>query len=66
MRMDEIRALTNESLQEELEKAQKALFNLRFQKATRQMSDTTAIKKVRKDVARILTAVRERELAGLS
>jgi ribosomal protein L29 len=30
------------------------------------MSDTTAIKKVRKDVARILTAVRERELAGLS
>ena len=63
MRMDEIRTLAADSLQEELEKAYKELFNLRFQKATRQLADTSAIRKIRKDVARLQTVLRGRQLA---
>ena len=63
MRIDEVRALTTESLHEELEKAHRELFNLRFQKATRQLADSTAIPKTRKQVAQINTILRERELA---
>jgi large subunit ribosomal protein L29 len=64
MRIEEIRTLTTDSLLQELEKAQKELFNLRFQKATRQLADSTRIPKIRKDVARIKTILRERELAS--
>jgi large subunit ribosomal protein L29 len=63
MDIDEIRAHTTELLHEELDKAYRELFNLRFQKATRQLADTTAIPKTRKTVARILTVLRQRELA---
>ena len=63
MKTEEIRAYTTELLHEELEKAYRELFNLRFQKATRQMADTTAIPKTRKTVARNLTGMRERESA---
>ncbi len=62
MRIDEVRALTTEGLHEELEKAHRELFNLRFQKATRQLADSTAIPKTRQRVARINTVLREREL----
>ena len=63
MRIDEVRALTTESLREELEKGYRELFNLRFQKATRQLADSTSIPKTRKRVARIQTVLREREPA---
>ena len=63
MRIDEVRALNTESLREELEKAHRELFNLRFQKATRQLADSTAIPKTRQTVAQINTILRERELA---
>jgi large subunit ribosomal protein L29 len=66
MEIEEIRAHTTELLQEELEKAYRELFNLRFQKATRQLADTTAIPKTRKTVARILTVLRQRELVQSS
>jgi len=62
MKIEEARALTTESLREELEKSYRELFNLRFQKATRQLADFTAIPKTRKDTARILTVLKEREL----
>ena len=62
MQIEEIRAHTTELLKEELEKAYRELFNLRFQKATRQLADTTAIPKTRKTVARILTVLRQREM----
>ncbi|MCL0102190.1 50S ribosomal protein L29 [Dehalococcoidia bacterium] len=62
MKIEEARSLNTDNLREELEKAYRELFNLRFQKATRQLADSTAIPKTRKDVARILTALREREL----
>lgn len=62
MRIEEVRELTTESLQEELENARKELFNLRFQKATQQLSDSNAIRKARRTVARMMTVLREREL----
>lgn len=62
MRIEEVRELTTETLQEELENARKELFNLRFQKATQQLSDSNAIRKTRRTVARMMTVLREREL----
>jgi large subunit ribosomal protein L29 len=64
MRIEEIKALSDEELQTELDKASKELFNLRFQKATRQLADSTAIPKGRKNVARIKTVITERQSAA--
>ena len=63
MRIEEVRQLNTEALREELENARKELFNLRFQKATQQLSDSNAIRKTRRTVARAMTVLRERELA---
>jgi len=46
-----------------LAEARRELFNLRFQQATRQLDNPARIKHVRKRIARILTILRERELA---
>lgn len=63
MRIEEIRAMPTERLQTEAEGVYKELFNLRFQRATRQMTDSNAIRKARQNTARVLTVLRERELA---
>ena len=63
MRIEEVRELTTEALREELDNARKELFNLRFQKATQQLSDSNAIRKTRRTVARAMTVLRERELS---
>jgi len=42
------------------------LFNLRFQLATGQLENTSRVRQVRKDIARILTILRERELQELN
>lgn len=55
-------AMDNERLAEELAKAKKELFNLRFAAATGQLEDHGRLKAVRRDIARIHTIVREREL----
>jgi len=48
-------------LNEELVAAKKELFNLRFQNATNQLENTSRIKDVRKNIARIHTAIKENE-----
>ena len=58
-------AMDNERLAEELSKAKAELFNLRFAAATGQLEDHGRLKAVRRDIARIHTTVREREL-GIS
>ena len=58
-------AMDNERLAEELSKAKAELFNLRFQSATGQLENHGRLRAVRKDIARIYTVMREREL-GLS
>ena len=47
-------------LNEELVAAKKELFNLRFQNATNQLDNTSRIKEVRKNIARIQTAITEK------
>ncbi len=64
MKPAEIRELTDEELQSKLKECRSELFNLRFQMATSQLDNTARVKNVKKDVARILTEIRARELAA--
>ena len=59
---DALDGFDNARLREELEKAKAELFNLRFQAATGQLENSGRIKIVKRDVARIMTVLREREL----
>jgi len=57
-----LRGLEDDRLVDELRKAKEELFNLRFQSATGQLENHGRLRAVRKDIARIYTVVREREL----
>ena len=59
---DTLRSTTDADLRRELDEAHQALFNLRFQSATRQLANTSQIAKARKRIARIRTMLREREI----
>ncbi len=56
----EMRNKSAAELSEELVAAKKELFNLRFQNATNQLDNTSRIKEVRKDIARIQTLISEK------
>ncbi|WP_084074153.1 50S ribosomal protein L29 [Demequina sp. NBRC 110052] len=58
----ELDAMEDERLVEELKKAKEELFNLRFQSATGQLENHGRLKAVKRDIARIYTILREREL----
>ncbi len=64
MNVTEMRELTNEELMEAVREAKEEKFNLRFQVATNQLDNTARIKEVKRDIARMLTVLRERELSG--
>ncbi len=64
MKASEIRELSAEDLQEKLKEARAELFNLRFQMATSQLDNTARVKQVKKDIARIQTEMRARELSA--
>ncbi len=53
----ELREKSTEELNQELVNAKKELFNLRFQNATNQLENTSRIKEVRKNIARIQTVI---------
>jgi len=59
---EELRALNTEELQAKLKYAKEELFNLRFQAATGQLESHGRLTAVRKEIARIYTVIREREL----
>jgi large subunit ribosomal protein L29 len=59
---DNLRGLEDDRLLDELRKAKEELFNLRFQSATGQLDNHGRLRAVRKDMARIYTEMREREL----
>ena len=61
---DELRSLNDEKLQEQLVDAQRRLFTLRLQLTTRQQTNTSEGAKARRQIARIRTIQRERELAA--
>ena len=58
----ELDTFENERLFEELKKAKEELFNLRFQSATGQLESHGRLRAVKRDIARIYTVLREREL----
>ncbi|WP_068249672.1 50S ribosomal protein L29 [Janibacter corallicola] len=58
----DLRELADDKLVEELRKGKEELFNLRFQSATGQLENHGRLRAVRKDIARIYTEMREREL----
>ena len=61
----ELRSLSGDELVERLKESKEELFNLRFQHATGQLTNNRRLGVVKKDIARINTVIREREL-GLS
>ena len=63
MEIDDIRAMTDQELQDELGSTRKELMNLRFRTATMQLANNYEIRKGRKRIARINTIIRQRELA---
>jgi large subunit ribosomal protein L29 len=63
MKALELRGSTYTELVEALEEAKEELFNLRFQLATNQLDNTTRLRQVRRDIARIRTVMREQEIA---
>ena len=63
MKTSELRAKNAEDLQKELLELRKVQFGLRMQVATQQLTNTSQIGKVRKDIARIKTIQREKAVA---
>ena len=58
--VEDLKAKSAAELQEELVAAKKELFNLRFQNATNQLDNTSRIKEVRRNIARIQTLIAEK------
>ncbi len=64
MKATEIRDLADSDLMEKVKEARAELFNLRFQLATGQLDNPGRIKAVKKEIARLLTELRARELSA--
>uniref|UniRef100_A0A7V4KE78 Large ribosomal subunit protein uL29 n=1 Tax=Fervidobacterium pennivorans TaxID=93466 RepID=A0A7V4KE78_FERPE len=62
MKPVEIRNMSNEELLKLLEEKKRTLMNLRFQNAMGELRDSSLIQKTKRDIARIKTILREREL----
>ena len=66
MKYAEIVEMSDKDLDLKLSQARAELFNLRFQMATSQLDNTARVKTVKKDIARIMTEQRSREIAAAS
>ncbi|ODU58070.1 MAG: 50S ribosomal protein L29 [Clostridium sp. SCN 57-10] len=66
MKTKEIRALNAQQLTDKLTELKKDLFHLRLQHATNQLDNPNKIVEVKRDIARVMTVLRERELAAKS
>ena len=64
MKASEIREMSVEELQTKLTELKEELFNLRFQLAVNQLENTSRIGAVKKDIARVSTILRQREING--
>ena len=63
MELKKMRELTEVELNTELDKMKKELFNLRFQHVTGQLENHVKMRELKKDIARVKTIIREKELA---
>jgi large subunit ribosomal protein L29 len=64
MELNKIRTLTEQELMVELEKMKKDLFNLRFQHVTGQLENPLKMRDTKRNIARIKTIIREKELGS--
>ena len=62
MNVEEIRALSNDELEKQLEASRKELFEFRFRLATRQLVNHREVRRVKKEIARLQTIMKERQL----
>ncbi len=62
MKAKEIHEMTNDELTNKLDNLKEELFNLRFRHATGQLENPCVLAQVRKDIARVKTEIREREI----
>lgn len=62
MKSTEVRQLSDEELQAELERLRRHVFDLRSQAVTEKLEDPSLLTRARRDIARILTVIRQREL----
>ena len=63
-RLSDLRVMSEDQLDDEALKLKKEQFNLRFQRATGQLQDTTRVRVVRRDIARAKTIAAQRRSAG--
>jgi len=66
MKVEDIRGLTPDELDDKLLSLKKEQFNLRFQKASGQLENTARIREVRRTIARVKTIAREKRAASAS
>lgn len=64
MKPDDIRALSTDELEARLDEAREEYFRLRFQFSTGQLTDHSRLQLTRRDIARMATVLRERQLAA--
>ena len=64
MEVEEIRKMSDEELSSELASLKEELFKLRFQHATNQLDNPAQIAQVKRDIARVMTIQREKQLAA--
>ena len=64
MKLDEIRALSDAELRARVTELQEEQFRLRFRSATETLESPLRLREVRRDIARVLTILREKELAA--
>ncbi len=62
MKMEELRKLSTEELNNKIKESKEELFNLRFQQATGNLEKPVRLRELRKQVAKMKTIIREREL----
>jgi large subunit ribosomal protein L29 len=66
MRIDDIRELSDQVVQRQLDNTLRELMNLRFRNASRQLANNAQIGQAKKTIARLRTVVREREIQGIT
>jgi len=64
MKYKDIQELSDDELAQKLEDGRAELFNLRFQMATSQLDNTARVKTVKRDIARVQTEIRARQIAA--
>ena len=64
MKSGDLKSMTLDQLDDQLAKLKKEQFNLRFQKASGQLENTSRVRSVRRDIARLLTVARSKRAGG--